>query len=337
MDKVYHPCVLQTKKRYCGYMYESAGQAVPTFDAKGIETVRRDGCPAVSKLLEHSLRILFESKDLSLTKAYLQQQFAKILTNRVSLSDFIFAKEVRIHHYKNLSTMPPGATVAAKAMQQDSRTEPLYNERIPFIIVHGEIGSNLREQAVTPWEMIESRGRQRLNASYYISKQIIPALDRMLSLVGADVKAWFDAMPRVIRMPPQKRPAASLGLSSISRASNRQMILEDFFSSKHCCVCDEPHTTVLARTNRPSPLCPKCLLNPAVSYSIVQQRSALIERQHRHMVRICLHCGGGGGGNIEDGAIVCNSIDCEVYFERVKLANETGVARVLTDECGALL
>ena len=37
--QVYHPCVLQAKKRYVGFMYESPGQATPIFDAKGIETV----------------------------------------------------------------------------------------------------------------------------------------------------------------------------------------------------------------------------------------------------------------------------------------------------------
>lgn len=50
LSQVYLPCVLQTKKRYVGYMYESLDQKEPTFDAKGIETVRRDGCPAVSKV-----------------------------------------------------------------------------------------------------------------------------------------------------------------------------------------------------------------------------------------------------------------------------------------------
>lgn len=50
LEKVYQPCILQTKKRYVGYMYESTSQDKPTFDAKGIETVRRDGCPAVSKV-----------------------------------------------------------------------------------------------------------------------------------------------------------------------------------------------------------------------------------------------------------------------------------------------
>lgn len=49
-SQVYLPCVLQTKKRYVGYMYESLDQKEPVFDAKGIETVRRDSCPAVSKV-----------------------------------------------------------------------------------------------------------------------------------------------------------------------------------------------------------------------------------------------------------------------------------------------
>lgn len=65
MEKVYHPCVLLTKKRYVGFSYESPNQRNPTFDAKGIETIRRDSCAAVSKTLERSLRTLFETQDLS--------------------------------------------------------------------------------------------------------------------------------------------------------------------------------------------------------------------------------------------------------------------------------
>lgn len=42
-EKVYWPCILQTKKRYVGYMWEYPDQKVPIFNAKGIETVRRDG------------------------------------------------------------------------------------------------------------------------------------------------------------------------------------------------------------------------------------------------------------------------------------------------------
>ena len=48
--QVYLPCVLQTKKRYVGFMYETPDQKDPIYDAKGIETVRRDSCQAVSKV-----------------------------------------------------------------------------------------------------------------------------------------------------------------------------------------------------------------------------------------------------------------------------------------------
>lgn len=56
LEKIYQPCILQTKKRYVGNMYESPDQAQPVFDAKGIETVRRDGCPAASKVIYIDLK-----------------------------------------------------------------------------------------------------------------------------------------------------------------------------------------------------------------------------------------------------------------------------------------
>ena len=66
-EKVYLPCILQTKKRYVGYMYETRDQKDAVYDAKGIETVRRDGCPAVVKVsnsfllsfLHFLIRLLF--------------------------------------------------------------------------------------------------------------------------------------------------------------------------------------------------------------------------------------------------------------------------------------
>lgn len=49
-DVVFILFLNQTKKRYVGFMYESPDQAQPVYEAKGIETVRRDGCPAVAKV-----------------------------------------------------------------------------------------------------------------------------------------------------------------------------------------------------------------------------------------------------------------------------------------------
>ena len=55
-EKVYLPCVLMAKKRYVGFKYETPDETEPTFDAKGIETVRRDGVPAQAKMTEMCLK-----------------------------------------------------------------------------------------------------------------------------------------------------------------------------------------------------------------------------------------------------------------------------------------
>jgi len=88
------------KKRYVGFMYETEDQTEPAFNAKGIETVRRDGFPAQQRMVEACIRILFRTQDLSLVKSYCQRQWRKIFEGRVPFSDFIIAKEVRLGSYR---------------------------------------------------------------------------------------------------------------------------------------------------------------------------------------------------------------------------------------------
>ncbi|KAM3567388.1 hypothetical protein VYU27_010466, partial [Nannochloropsis oceanica] len=130
-EKVYATCVLISKKRYVGQAFEKeeeveggeeGGKWGGRFDAKGIEVVRRDGCPLVVKVQEKALRILFETRDLSAVKAYLLRQLAKIQAGRVRLQDFIFAKEVKLGSYK--AHPPPSACVALRAMASDPRAVP---------------------------------------------------------------------------------------------------------------------------------------------------------------------------------------------------------------------
>ncbi|KAK3703107.1 hypothetical protein QZH41_012654 [Actinostola sp. cb2023] len=129
-EKVYLPCVLQTKKRYVGYMYETPDQKEPVFDAKGIETVRRDTCPAVAKILEKSLRLIFETKDVSLVKRYVQRQFRKVMEGRISLHDLTFAKE-----YRGMSSYKPAACVPALELARFADVPRITRVRVqPFTV-----------------------------------------------------------------------------------------------------------------------------------------------------------------------------------------------------------
>ncbi len=106
--------VLMAKKRYVGFKYENPDEMDPVFDAKGIETIRRDGFPAQQKIEEVCLkcigpsslsdadscfRMLFRSQDLSQIKEFCRDEWTKILQGRVSIQDFVVAKEVRLGSY----------------------------------------------------------------------------------------------------------------------------------------------------------------------------------------------------------------------------------------------
>lgn len=103
-EKVYFPSVLVTKKRYVGYMYETIAQKQAHFEAKGIEVVRRDQCPATVKMQEKVLRMLFETKDMSAVRNYLAAEWNKMMQggDKLLLKDFIFSKEVSCY-YKMLA------------------------------------------------------------------------------------------------------------------------------------------------------------------------------------------------------------------------------------------
>ncbi|CAB4055013.1 REV3L [Lepeophtheirus salmonis] len=193
-EKVYMGCILQTKKRYVGYMYESRDQSDPIYDAKGIETVRRDGCPAVAKILEKSLRILFETKDVTKVRTYVQRQFHKILSGKIPLQDLTFAKE-----FRGLKGYRPGACVPSleltrRLMKKDRMNVPRIGQRVPYIIIYGEPGRPLIQSVRSPQEVMESGLRP--NSTYYVSKVIGPPLDRCFSLLGVDIHSWYNDLPR---------------------------------------------------------------------------------------------------------------------------------------------
>lgn len=316
MEKVYQPCFLLTKKRYVGYSYESPDQDKPTFDAKGIETVRRDTCEAVAKTMEQSLRLFFEKKNISMVKSYLYRQWKRILQGRVSLQDFVFAKEVRLGTYstRDSSLLPPAAIVATKAMRADPRTEPRYAERVPYVVIHGEPGARLVDMVVDPLVLLDIDSPYRLNDLYYINKQIIPALQRVFGLVGVDLNQWFLEMPRPTR--------SSLGQRPLNSRNSHKARIDYFYLSKHCLLCGEV-------VQDSAQLCNRCLKNGGAAATIVWKTSKL-EREMQHLATICRHCGGGDW--VVQCGVKCNSLACSVFYERRKVQKELrGLSSIATE------
>jgi DNA polymerase zeta len=79
---------------------------------------------------------------------------------------------------------------------------------------------------------------KRLDAAYYIIHQLIPPLDRIFCLVGADVKAWYDEMPKAMRAD---QPGEAALLSPRRQRITNRIKIDEHFSSSQCILCGE-HT-----------------------------------------------------------------------------------------------
>lgn len=295
-EKVYLPCMLVAKKRYAGYRFDTKEQARATLDVKGLEMIRRDGHVALQRMQETCLRILFETHDMTAMKRYCQRQWAKLYTNDVLPLYLLMSKEVRMGTYASGASMPPGAAVAMQRMRHDPAYMPHAAERVPYLIQHGAPSAKLQDLALSPHELLRV-WPLALHMEYYVRRTILPALDRLLGLVGVNVYAWLEDMPKQVGRPrrpllclPPTRPNAPTLLQTLAHT---------------CLVCGNPGTS------QAHPFCIDCLRNPETSMQRITSAQHAAETQQLGLHHICTTCAQ------EMERPPCEAIDCAVLYKRI--------------------
>lgn len=140
----------------------------------------------------------------------------------------------------------------------DPNNEPQYGDRIPYVIVRGDQpGSRLVDRAMDPLEFMNNRyayipsqasfaylhvpivicSQLRLDALYYITRVLIPPLERIFNLVGADVKQWFNEMPKstVADLVSPKKPRRTTS----HQESIENVNINAHFLSTQCLSCGD--------------------------------------------------------------------------------------------------
>lgn len=202
------------------------------------------------------------------------RQWTKILSGRVSIQDFVFAKEVRLGTYAERAySLPPAAIVATKSLRNDPRAEPRYAERIPYVVIHGEPGARLVDMVVDPLELLAIDSPFRLNDVYYIRKQIMPALQRVFGLVGADLNQWFLDTPRPVREAVGKRQSVV--------QNPQRMRIDYYYASKHCTLCGE-------LVQGSAHICHECSKNETTVAIALAGRTSKLEKNIQHLAAVSI-------------------------------------------------
>ncbi|KAJ3232140.1 DNA polymerase zeta [Chytriomyces hyalinus] len=310
-EKIYHPCILLAKKRYVGFMYETLQDKIPQFDAKGIETVRRDGFPGMAKMVEDSLKLLFRTQDMSQLKAYLYRQWERIMSNRISTIDLIIATEFKLKTYRNL---PPGVAMCVQNMAYDKRTEPQGGERIPYVVCEAR-NTRYSGRSYSPLDLTVDR-TLKPDGTVYVRKSI-QALSRIFNLIGVDVEAWFNAMPKknaATRFANNKHPSLQKGGTSSIRGG--QFKIDQFYQSNHCILCSE------MTINDSAILCEVCQ-SKRCQESLAQLYGQLSELQRKRdeLLSVCRSCSlQTPGMSVKENK--CVSVECPVLFVQAKATHE---------------
>ncbi|CTQ86602.1 DNA polymerase [Caenorhabditis elegans] len=176
LEKVYKGCVLETKKRYAGWMYEHENDE-GSLDAKGIETVRRDTCPIVAEVLEKSLGLIF-SQNWKTFITYLNTVVLNL--PQENFSKFVFCKEYRGDY--SARAMVPQKKIAEARIRKCPSHITLRGERVPYVIIDGVTGSTVYS-CVRSIDQFARNPEYKINTFYYLNAHILAALRRVTDLI----------------------------------------------------------------------------------------------------------------------------------------------------------
>ncbi|XP_022117950.2 DNA polymerase zeta catalytic subunit isoform X1 [Pieris rapae] len=288
LEKVYQPCILQTKKRYVGYMYESPDQLKPVYEAKGIETVRRDGCPASVKLLQRSLCELFESGDMSRVKQLVCKVLTQLAESSLPPRDLFFTRE---YHgpggYRATAAAPPNE-IAKRLLTRDSRSAPRTSERVSWLVCAGAPATPLVKLARSPQELLRDTSLVP-HISYYATRAILPPLHRCLSLLGVDVFKWWNEVGHTRLIHSERGAAVSDGIAR-------------YLQRGRCAVCG---------TRGTRGLCVRCA-DTRLATAVLKTREMHAETNLQDTYRMCSSCCG------HNQFLKCENTECPILWRRVE-------------------
>jgi len=174
-----------TKKRYALLIKNADGSE--RIKMKGLETVRRDWCPLTTKVLSKCIEFLLKEGDVEKAVNYVVETVRRLRSyesmgddaRRELINDLILTRKYTkpIDLYKNKQPH----TELLTRLKSRGQSVPNIGDRVPFVIVakHG----GFTDRSEDP-EYVLSNRNVLIDVDYYIDRQILPPVQRILEPFG---------------------------------------------------------------------------------------------------------------------------------------------------------
>lgn len=189
MEKVFHPFILISKKRYCALKYENDPHK-GKFNSMGIALKRRDNAPIVKHVYGGVIDIIMEKQDVGASIAFLQNSVQQLIDGKFPLEDLIISKSLRAD-YKDPTRIAHKA-LAERMGERDAGNKPQVNDRIPYVYViipdKEKKGGGKGKEKVLQGDRIEHpeyirKSGLKPDYEFYITNQIMKPVSQIYALV----------------------------------------------------------------------------------------------------------------------------------------------------------
>jgi DNA polymerase elongation subunit (family B) len=187
MEKVFHPFILISKKRYCAMKYDTSPHK-GKFNSMGIALKRRDNAPIVKTIYGGVIDIIMTKQDIGESITFLHESINSLINGKYPLEDLIISKSLRAD-YKDPTRIAHKA-LAERMGERDPGNKPQVNDRIPYIYV--EISEKERKargkEKILQGDRIEHPQHIRKHGlkpdyEFYITNQIMKPVSQIYALI----------------------------------------------------------------------------------------------------------------------------------------------------------
>ena len=302
-EKVYFPYLLMAKKRYAGLYWTNAVK-YDKMDCKGIETVRRDNCGLVRKVIDTCLRLILIDMKVDAAVEYAKTQISALLHNNVDISLLIISKSLSREGdaYKNKQ---PHVEVAKKMKQRDPGSAPVTGDRVPYVIIQTRKGTKVCDKSEDPLYVLENS--IPIDAQYYLENQLSKPLLRLFEsiLPDANILLTGDHTRSVVKVTPTQ----NVGLMKFT------------VKTLKCMGCKVP----IPKESTDQGLCEDCSEKKPELWLKTMALSNQHEQKFAKLWTQCQRCQGSFHQEV-----LCSANDCPIFYMRKKVQKDlNGVQELL--------
>ncbi|CAM9213746.1 unnamed protein product [Choristocarpus tenellus] len=205
-EKVYWPYLLMNKKRYAGLLWTNM-EKYDKMDTKGLETVRRDNCLLVRKVVDTCLRKILIDRDVQGAIGYSKQVISELLQNKMDISLLVITKSLgKSADSEGYVAKQAHVELAMRMKKRDPGNAPNVGDRVPYVIIQAAKGSPAYERSEDPVYVLENN--LPIDTEYYLTNQLSKPISRLFEPIidNPSVLLHGEHTRSIVKKTPTARP-----------------------------------------------------------------------------------------------------------------------------------